>query len=93
MDRCLRNAISLVTPGGYLSTVLQLPSTEEADVSPSPFPAIQALGEHFHLVNPSQLRARLATDGFALVCETRRGLPAGKALWLGVFQRQERPGS
>src|SRR5665213_493080 len=44
--RCLENALSLVSPGGALSVVLQLPSEIEQGVGTSGFPSIQNLKPH-----------------------------------------------
>jgi SAM-dependent methyltransferase len=41
---------SMLTVNGHLATVLQLPSVSHRQVSPSPFPTVQALGEVVHLV-------------------------------------------
>ena len=85
--RCLENARSLVAPGGGLSVVLQLPSPLEGGVSRSPFPAIQTLAARFALVDRERLTQETLAAGYALVHESRRALPAGKAFWLGVFRR------
>lgn len=85
---CLDSAVSLVSPHGYLSAVLQLaPNDAEPNVAPSPYPAMQTLGEHFRLVEPGNLRQRIEVRGFELQHETRRALPAGKGFWLGIFGR------
>jgi hypothetical protein len=84
--RCLENARSLVAPGGCLSVVLQLPSPIESGVSRSPFPAIQTLAERFALVDRDALTREILAAGCALVHESRRALPAGKAFWLGIFR-------
>jgi SAM-dependent methyltransferase len=85
-ERCLENARSLVAPGGCLSVVLQLPSATEGGVSRSPFPAIQALARTFSLVDRAAFVRQLAASGCALLHESTRPLPAGKAFWLGIFR-------
>jgi hypothetical protein len=87
VDLCLRNAIDLTSPGGTLSVILQLPSTETAAVASTGYASIQGLAGHFQLIDPAWLASRLAEDGFALRQESRRDLPSGKALWHGLFQR------
>ena len=82
----LESAVALIAPGGRLSVVLQLPGSEH-DVAPTPFPSIQTLRDHFTLIDPADLRTELLAAGFHLVDEARRAIPAGKALWLGVFAR------
>ncbi|MBL8179219.1 MAG: class I SAM-dependent methyltransferase [Bryobacterales bacterium] len=85
--RCLTNALSLVAPAGSLSVVLQLPSTTEPGVSPTPFASIQTLRQHFSLIDPTEFTHRLLTSGFQLTHHRDHQLPGGKAFWLGIFQR------
>jgi hypothetical protein len=87
VERCLENAIALVTPDGLLSVVLQLPSDSEAPVGSSAFPSMHTLRDHFIFVDRSDLCTRLRDRGFEIAYETTRPVPAGKRLWLGVFQR------
>ena len=83
--KCLDNALRLLNPAGRLSVVLQLPSTEQAAVSPSSFPAMQTLQDDFSLIDPQELKRKLDTRGLDLVREMHRSLPAGKAFWMGIF--------
>jgi hypothetical protein len=85
LGRALDNALSLVTPGGTLSVVLQLPEREQQNVTPTPYPSMQTLAESFSFVDVSHLRALLETRGFRLLNEELRPLPTGKTLWLGIF--------
>lgn len=86
-DLCLRNAVTLTSPGGTLSVVLQLPSTQTAAVAATPYASIQNLAGHFRLIDLAWLTARLAEDGLTLHHESRRDLPGGKALWHALFRR------
>ena len=83
----LENAVSLVAPGGVLSVVLQLPSAEEHGVAPTRYTTMQKLKSDFELIDKDELQRLLRQKGFGLVEEAQRALPAGKALWLGVFAR------
>jgi hypothetical protein len=83
--RCLDNALRLVSEGGALSIVVQLPSAIEQNVGKSGFTSLERLQSHFKLVDPDELRALLQKRGYSAVHETRRSLPAGKAFWMGVF--------
>ena len=83
----LDNALSLVAPGGTMSIVLQLPSQTEAGVSPTAFSTLQNLKPHFSLIDPQWLVATLASRGFTLKEQMEHPLPAGKALWMGIFNR------
>ena len=87
VDLCLRNAISLVAPGGALAAILQLPSGFAPGVAPSQFLSMQNLKSHFSLIEPAWLQDRLAQHDFRLTHQTRRSLPAGKGLWMGIFGR------
>jgi SAM-dependent methyltransferase len=85
IEGCLRNAVSLVAPGGSLSVVLQMPSAQAPGVGVSPYPSVQALAGEFRLVDPAQLRGALAASSFRQSWETQRQLAGGKAFWMGVF--------
>ena len=84
---CLDNALSLVGDGGSLSVVLQLPSDTAPGVSRSRFESMQTLSAGFTLIDTASLRATIESHGFLLVRESHRGLPAGKAFWMGIFAR------
>jgi hypothetical protein len=47
VDRCLENAVSLVTAGGAISVVIQLPSEVEHGVGSSKLPSMQKLKPYF----------------------------------------------
>jgi hypothetical protein len=85
LDRCLENAVSLVSDLGALSVVLQLPSTTQAEIAQSGFPAIQRLASHFSLIHPAVLCQKLTAGKFRLTSESTTSLPTGKTLWLAVF--------
>lgn len=87
LGRALDNALSLVAAGGLFSAVLQLPSKQEQDVASTGFVSIQALKQEFALIDASDLERILRERGFRLEGQVTRPLPAGKALWLGVFGR------
>ena len=81
----LQNALSLVAPRGKLSVVLQLPSEEEQGVASTGYTSMQTLQQDFALVDISEFQRLLAQQGLQLIEQEKRSLPAGKALWLGVF--------
>ena len=83
--RCLENAVNMVSPGGALSVVLQLPSSIAEGVGAGSLPSIAALGPHFRLIDPDALRREIEARGFRLVQSVRRSLPSGKAFWMGIF--------
>jgi len=82
-------ALSLVAPGGRLSVVLQLSSEEEQGVASTSYRSIQKLKQDFALIDISEFQRLLGQKGFQLVEQETRSLPAGKALWLGVFTKKQ----
>ena len=87
LGRALENAGSLVAHGGRLSVVLQLPSEEEQGVASTNYPSMQKLKQDFVLIDITEFQRVLEQKGFQLVEQETRSLPAGKALWLGVFAK------
>jgi SAM-dependent methyltransferase len=85
LGRALHNALSLVTPGGRLSVVLQLPEHKQQHVTATPYPSMQALAQSFSPVDVSHFHGLLEEQGFRLLKEELRPLPTGKTLWLGIF--------
>jgi hypothetical protein len=85
LGRALDNALSLVTRGGKLSVVLQLPERDQRSVTPTSYPSMQMLTESFSLVDISHFRSLLEKQGFRLLKEEVRPLPTGKTLWFGIF--------
>lgn len=81
----LENALSLVAPGGHLSVVLQLPSEEEHGVTSTGYASMQALKQHFSLIDIMEFQLLLRRKRFHLVEQRTRSVPAGKTLWLGIF--------
>lgn len=86
-DLCLDNAVEWVAPGGWLSVVLQLPSTVEQGVSATGFASLLTLKERFQLIEPSWLTATLEERGFSLERQDCWPLPSGKGFWHGVFRK------
>jgi hypothetical protein len=84
----LENALSLVAPGGRFSVVLQLPSMEEQDIARTKYTSMQSVKQCFALIDIANLQNLLEQKGFQLVMQERRALPAGKALWLGIFAKR-----
>jgi hypothetical protein len=88
IDRCLENAVSLVSSGGALCAVLQLPSRHaEQEIGSSNFSSMLTLKDNFALVDPIRLQTKLTPIGFRMVHEVLRAVPAGKRLWMGIFER------
>ena len=87
VELCLENALSLVTEGGALSVILQLPAEAEPNVAATAYPSMQSLKSYFSLVDPIGLRDRLIARRFQVILETHRALPGTKRFWMGVFSR------
>jgi len=85
--RALTNALSIVEAGGALSVVLQLPSEQEQGVAFAGYASMQTLKRDFTLIGIDEFQTLLAERGFRLVARETRSLPAGKAFWLGIFQK------
>jgi ABC-type lipoprotein release transport system permease subunit len=81
----LENALSLVAPEGALSVVLQCPGEDEQAVASTSYTSMQTLQQDFALIDISEFQRLLGPKGFRSVERENRSLPAGKALWLGVF--------
>jgi hypothetical protein len=86
-EKCLDNAVSLVSGGGHLSVVLQLPSEDRPVVTPSAFASMETLAGDFTFVDPHQLRRLLAQRELRLTHQARVTLSSGKAFWSGYFER------
>jgi hypothetical protein len=86
----LENALSLVAPGGRLSVVLQLPSREEQSIAPTQYTSMQSLKHCFTLIDTTEFQSVLEQKGFELLTCEIRPLPAGKAIWLGIFREKLR---
>jgi hypothetical protein len=83
----LDNALSLVAAGGSFSVVLQLPGNQECGVACTRYTSMQALKNRFQLIDTREFQRLLAERGFHIVEQKTRLLPAGKALWLGIFTK------
>jgi hypothetical protein len=85
LGRPLTNALSLVAPGGMVSVVLQLPSEGEPGIACTGYASMQALKRDFALIAEGEFQRLMTQQGFRLAEQHRRAVPAGKALWLGIF--------
>lgn len=83
----LENALSLVAAGGRCSVVLQLASAQEEGVSCTGYQSIESLKNDFALTDPAEFQRLMAHQGFQMTHQQTRILPAGKALWQGIFAR------
>ena len=87
LGRPLENALSLVAPGGKLSVVLQLPSESGKAIAGTGYASMQSLSRDFALIDVTEFQRLLVTKQFHLIEQRCRPVPAGKALWLGIFAK------
>jgi hypothetical protein len=82
----LRRLRSLLTPGGLLCTVVQLPCPAAPPVSRSPFQSLQTLVPLMRLVPPDDLRDLAAAAGFRETGRDLRESPGGKQFQVQTFR-------
>jgi ubiquinone/menaquinone biosynthesis C-methylase UbiE len=63
-DAVLARIRAMLCPGGTLLTVVQLPSTTTAEITPSQFASLGALSSAMHLVPPALLSQLAAARGY-----------------------------
>jgi ubiquinone/menaquinone biosynthesis C-methylase UbiE len=80
----------LVTRGGILGTIVQLPSTTLPAVTSSPFQSLQSLAPIMRLVLPEQLEAAAEAAQFARLSSRCIGLPSGKRFQAQIFRAAAR---
>lgn len=81
----------MLTAGGKLVTVLQLPSAIHAQVSPSPFSSVQPLGKVMHLVPPSDLQKVAEAQGYVQLESRTVASAGGKQFQVQVFNMTPNP--
>jgi SAM-dependent methyltransferase len=86
VDIVLKRTHPVLTAGGILGTVVQLPHPISPSVTPSAFPSMQKLAPFMRLVPPERLRALAGRRGFEEI-ESRREIALGKAFQVQVFRR------
>ncbi len=77
---------TLCSPTGALVTVLQLPCSLMAAVSPSPFVSVQKVAGLVKLVSPSELELAAKNAGFGTVSMDAVRLPSGKQFSVQAFR-------
>lgn len=77
---------SLLTAGGILGTVVQLPAAAAAPVTPSPFASLEALAPIMQLVPPEQLEGLAREAGYEEIARRRETSRAGKQFEVQVFR-------
>ncbi len=77
---------SLLTEGGRLATVVQLPSATSFPVTPSPFSSIQALAPFMRLVQPDGLKNLAETAGYQEITRWLEESLGGKQFQVQAFR-------
>jgi SAM-dependent methyltransferase len=86
IDIALKRIHSVLTDGGILGTVLQLPHPISPSITPSAFPSLQKLAPFMRLVPPEELRTLAKRRGFEEI-ESRKETALGKTFQVQVFRR------
>lgn len=91
VPRTLARIRPLVRDGGALVTLVQEPSADIPDVTPTPFATLLTLSPAMRLVTPDDLRAHAARVSLAEAGASRRSTSAGKTFTVQVFVPAEDP--
>jgi hypothetical protein len=83
--KLLKQALSMLTSGGRLVSVVQLPSSIE-DVTPSPYTTLKSISSVLHVVSPNKLTALARETGFATEAECVVTATGGKAFQVNTFR-------
>jgi hypothetical protein len=86
-DRFFAYRASLIASGGIFAALLQLPSPDLSEVSPSPFRSLEKLQPVFSAVNPEWMHQTLVMRGFSLVEEERIVLGTSKSFHYATYRR------
>jgi MOSC domain-containing protein YiiM len=76
----------LLTPGGVLAIVLQLPSPTTPEVTPSPYKSLGGLQDVFRFVDPAAIRDALCRSDFSCCEEQKLDLETGKSFHYACFR-------
>ena len=85
LGRALRFMRRHCQPSGTLAVVLQLPSTEIAHITPSPYASLRELEPIFRFVSPAELGRQAAEAGFHPVGARIVAASGGKSFSLQEF--------
>ena len=88
VPQALRRLAVLCVCGGVLTSVIQLPSSKAALVSPSPFASVQSLTTAMRPVSPSDLEIAAASIGFSLLAASTVSSPGGRLFAVHSFRLQ-----
>jgi SAM-dependent methyltransferase len=90
LGRALKNAHTLVAPGGHLSVVLQSSNDGQQGVTSTSYTSMQSLNRGFAMIDKSNFQRSLEREGLEFMQQEFRELPTGKTLWLGIFANRHK---
>jgi hypothetical protein len=85
-DRFFAYLASLIASGGIFAALVQLPSPDLPEVSPSPFHSLEKLQPVFSAINPEWMLQTLVMRGFSLAEEERIVLGTGKSFHYAAYR-------
>jgi hypothetical protein len=83
----LPNIARCLVPGGILSAVLQLPSTESAPVTATNYKSLELLSPIMNLVAPTEFSTRCGSVGLKKIKTDTIPLKKGKAFFVGFYRK------
>jgi hypothetical protein len=90
-DRFFAYLASLLAGSGIFAALVQLPSPNLPEVSPSPFRSLEKLRPVFSPVNVELMHDTLGMRGFSLVEDERSVLASGKSFHYAAYRSPDRP--
>jgi ubiquinone/menaquinone biosynthesis C-methylase UbiE len=82
----LKRSRSFLRNGGILGTVIQLPCSSVATVTPSPFASLQSLGAFMRLVRPGHLKSLAEHHGYREIFASQEAARGGKHFQIQEFR-------
>jgi SAM-dependent methyltransferase len=86
ITRAMRTLARHCVPGGTLATLVQLPHERKSAVTPSPYSSLQRLSPVMKLIEPNDLAACAAEEGFTLEDSDVVASTGGKRFAVQVFR-------
>jgi len=83
----LRRLAGKLLPGGTLAAVLQLPSAEQTEITPSPYTSLAMLAPSMRLVPPASLTRAALAEGYTSVGDEVATASGGKRFAVQTYRR------
>lgn len=91
VGKAVRTITRCLAPGGMLVAALQLPSSESAPVTPTPYISLKRLAPIMNLVPPAEFSEACASVGLHSAKMQTIPLPQGKAFFVGHYRKAAGP--